>query len=157
MNRTIAARCRASGPSRRRREGGCPKANGLAGQFHSFPAALRERAIAASPVGSWPCRCMRPHPPGVGPHVVAEPKFLLPVVVLPELLLGEDCHGQADQRVAAADLHGRVHRERHICRNPAPLGRRPNLVRAGASFVAIAFAVLAARPFRGPSPEAGRA
>jgi hypothetical protein len=66
--------------------------------------------------------------PGVGPHVVAEPKFLLPVVVLPELLLGEDCHGQADQRVAAADLHGRVHRERHICRNPAPLGRRPNLV-----------------------------
>src|SRR5258708_21275950 len=41
-------------------------------------------------------------------------------------------HGQADQRVAAADLHGRVHRERHILRNPAPLSRRANLVRAGA-------------------------
>jgi hypothetical protein len=27
---------------------------------------------------------------GSGPHVVAEPKFLLPVVVLPEPLLGED-------------------------------------------------------------------
>ena len=36
-------------------------------------------------------------------------------------------HGQADQRVAAADLHGRVHRERHIHRNPAPLSRRANL------------------------------
>jgi len=47
-------------------------------------------------------------------------------------------HGQADQRVAAADLHGRVHRERHIRRNPAPLNRRANLVRAGASFVVIA-------------------
>jgi hypothetical protein len=43
-------------------------------------------------------------------------------------------HGQADQRVAADDLHGRVHRERHIRRNPAPLSRRANLVRAG-SFV----------------------
>jgi hypothetical protein len=43
---------------------------------------------------------------------------------------GEDCHGQADQRVAAAELHGRVHRERHIRRNPAPLSRRANLVRA---------------------------
>ena len=30
-------------------------------------------------------------------------------------------HGQADQRVAAADLHGDVRRERHIRRNPAPL------------------------------------
>jgi hypothetical protein len=35
-------------------------------------------------------------PPGVGPHAVAVPKFLLPVVVLPESLLVEDCHGQAD-------------------------------------------------------------
>jgi hypothetical protein len=58
-------------------------------------------------------------------------------------------HGQADQRVAAADLHGSVRRERHIRRNPAPLSRRANLVRAGASFVGIAFAVLAASPFRG--------
>jgi hypothetical protein len=60
-------------------------------------------------------------------------------------------HGQADQRVAAADLHGRVHRERHIRRNAAPLSRRANLVRAGASFDGIAFAVQAARPFRGAS------
>jgi hypothetical protein len=37
-------------------------------------------------------------------------------------------HGQADQRVAAADLHGRVHRERHIRRNPAPLSRRARLL-----------------------------
>jgi hypothetical protein len=44
-------------------------------------------------------------------------------------------HGQADQRVAAPDLHGRVYREHHIRRNPAPLSRRANLVRAGASFV----------------------
>jgi hypothetical protein len=58
-------------------------------------------------------------------------------------------HGQADQRVAAADLHGDVRRERHIRRNPASLSRRANLVRAGASFVGIAFAVLAACPFRG--------
>jgi hypothetical protein len=57
-------------------------------------------------------------------------------------------HGQADQRVAAADLHGGVHRERHIRRNPAPLSRRANLVRAGASFVGIAFAVLAAKSER---------
>jgi hypothetical protein len=56
-------------------------------------------------------------------------------------------HGQADQRVAAADLHGDVRRERHIRRNPAPLSRRANLVRTGASFLAIAFAVLS--PFRG--------
>src|SRR5260370_38333146 len=33
-------------------------------------------------------------------------------------------HGQADQRVAAAELHGRVHRERHIRRNPAPLKQK---------------------------------
>jgi hypothetical protein len=52
---------------------------------------------------------------------------------------GKDCHGQADQRVAAADLHGRVHRKRHIRRNPAPLSRKANLVRAGASFLGIAF------------------
>jgi len=32
-------------------------------------------------------------------------------------------------------------------------GRRANLIRAGASFVAIAFAVLAARPFRGADPR----
>ena len=57
-------------------------------------------------------------------------------------------HGQADQRVAAADLHGCVHRERHIRRNSAPLSRRANLIRAVASFVGIAFAVLAACPFR---------
>lgn len=63
-------------------------------------------------------------------------------------------HGQADQRVAAADLHGRVHRERHIRRNAAPLSRRANLVRAGASFDGIAFAVQAARPFRGASGKA---
>jgi hypothetical protein len=63
-------------------------------------------------------------------------------------------HGQADQRVAADDLHGRVHRERHIRRNPAPLSRRANLVRAGASFVGIAFAVLAACPFRGARGKA---
>jgi hypothetical protein len=74
-----------------------------------------------------------------GPNAVAEPKFLLPVVVLPEPPPGEDSHGQADQRVAAAELHGRVHRERHIRRNPAPLSRRANLVRAGAPFVGIAF------------------
>jgi hypothetical protein len=63
-------------------------------------------------------------------------------------------HGQADQRVAAADLHGRVYRERHIRRNAAPLSRRANLVRAGASFDGIAFAVQAARPFWGASGKA---
>ena len=76
---------------------------------------------------------------------VAEPKFLLPSCGF----AWGGRHGQADQRVAAAELHGRVHRERHIRRNPAPLSRRANLVRAGASFVEIAFAVLAACPFRG--------
>jgi hypothetical protein len=61
-------------------------------------------------------------------------------------------HGQADQRFAAADLHGRVHRERHIRRNPAPLSRRANLVRTGSFRLSgIAFAVLAACPFRGAS------
>src|SRR5262245_35804283 len=63
-------------------------------------------------------------------------------------------NGQADQRVAAADVHGGVHRERHIRGNPAPLSRRANPVRAGASFVGIAFAVLAACPFRGASGKA---
>src|SRR5262245_5591878 len=61
-------------------------------------------------------------------------------------------HGQADQRVAAADLHGRVHRERHVRRNPAPLNRRANLVRAGASFVVIAFAVIDAAPYSSGPP-----
>jgi len=48
----------------------------------------------------------------------AEPKMLLPVVVLPQPLLGRT--PWPDQRVAAADLHKRFHRERHIRRNPAP-------------------------------------
>ena len=87
--------------------------------------------------------------PGVGPHVVAEPKFLLSVVVLSEPLLGEDCHGQADQRVAAAALHGGVHRKRHICRNPAPLSRRGETWSAlELRFVGIAFAILAPVHFR---------
>ena len=50
-----------------------------------------KRANAHAPKARWGYLVER-YPPlkPSGPHAVAEPKFLLPVVVLPEPLLGED-------------------------------------------------------------------
>jgi hypothetical protein len=73
---------------------GVPAAIAIAGLMiagittvEAVPSSLRtrHRRLARGLVAV--CRCERPHP-GAGPYAVAEPKFLLPVVVLPEPLLG---------------------------------------------------------------------
>jgi hypothetical protein len=53
-----------------------------------------------------------------------EPKFPLLVVGVSGPSPGEDVHGQANRRTAAAHLLGRVRRGHHVRRNPAPLEKQ---------------------------------
>jgi hypothetical protein len=68
----------------------------------------------ASIVMAFRTRPLRPAGPGYGNNVddSAERHYT------------EEC--QADKRVASADLHGRLHYECHIRRDPAPLSTRAN-------------------------------
>jgi hypothetical protein len=55
-----------------------------------------------------------------GPQASWNESFLHPVELSPEVTLGGR-HGQANRRIVAADLLGRVHRGHHVRRNLAPL------------------------------------